>query len=105
MMLFLFVSCGKGEEQSIPSMIKAAYKGLESETWIRSIPRAKKFTASGEHADYDTKYRIGISAESMDKYIGRAIRAVRFGSYSILATLAGIFSFSRLKSITLYLRL
>lgn len=43
MMLFLFVSCGKGEEQSIPSMIKAAYKGLESETWIRSIPRAKKF--------------------------------------------------------------
>ncbi|HBO65619.1 MAG TPA: hypothetical protein DD628_02935 [Clostridiales bacterium] len=72
MMLFLFVSCGKGEEQSIPSMIKAAYKGLESETWIRSIPRAKKFTASGEHADYDTKYRIGISAESMDKYIEEA---------------------------------
>lgn len=62
----------KREEQSIPSMIKAAYKGLESETWIRSIPRAKKFTASGEHADYDTKYRIGISAESMDKYIEEA---------------------------------
>lgn len=70
-MLFLFVSCGKGEE-SIPGMIKAAYRGLESETWIKSMPRAKKFTASGEHADYDAKYHLGLSADFVNENVEEA---------------------------------
>ncbi len=71
MMLFLFVSCGSGE-QSIPGMIKETYRGLESETWIKSMPRAKKFTASGEHADYEAKYHIGLSADSVKENMEEA---------------------------------
>src|SRR5438876_8507600 len=45
-------------------------------------------------------YRFSPSA-----YVRSAIRALRLGSYSIVATFAGISRLSRLKSITRYIRL